>query len=280
MRVSQRQNISGTWTTGYYGYDGFGTTRQLLDGAGVVTDTFAFDGFGNLVARTGTTPNQYLYRGEALDAGTGMYYLRARWYRPGLGRFVNLDTVESKPGHFPGIEIPVHLYSYTSGNPIKFFDPDGHVETAIAQGFSTQFIQAFLRGVVATMAACDAAKNDPFCRELNSGKIQAQGTVFGQGNEGTGQSWKWSQEIPPTAFQGVLGLNEIWAKLTGGQQKKLNRAFSAAIKWVIERPPIGYPKPGPPSFYADPNIRGRKAGPKDADRIDIEIWHGIAFKHP
>jgi RHS repeat-associated protein len=148
--VSQRQNISGTWTTSYYGYDGFGSTRQLLDGAGVVTDTFAYDGFGNLVARTGTTPNQYLYRGEALDAGTGMYYLRARWYRPGVGRFLTIDKYErdllssgpqrlakqvSKSGALKLVQqffeayrfdsMCSSLYCYSYGDPIGFIDPSG-----------------------------------------------------------------------------------------------------------------------------------------------------------
>jgi RHS repeat-associated protein len=85
-------------------------------------DTFAFDGFGNLVARTGTTPNQYLYRGEALDAGTGMYYLRARWYRPALGRFLTIDKVETlifntsrycQCGRPASVEMPGGYQAYT-----------------------------------------------------------------------------------------------------------------------------------------------------------------------
>jgi RHS repeat-associated protein len=134
MRVSQRQNIAGTWTTSYYGYDGFGTTRQLLDAAGVVTDTFAFDGFGNLVARTGTTPNQYLYRGEALDAGTGMYYLRARWYRPGLGRFLTQDKYEGEDvtkcdcrtlSGKSSLAGTLSAYGYANQNPVNLSDPTG-----------------------------------------------------------------------------------------------------------------------------------------------------------
>jgi RHS repeat-associated protein len=130
MRVSQRQNISGTWTTSYYGYDGFLSTRQLLDGAGVVTATFAFDGFANLVARTGTTPNQYLYRGEALDAGTGMYYLRARWYRPGVGRFLTEDLYEGDIWQPSSL----HLYGYAEADPIKGSDPSGFARNTVGIG--------------------------------------------------------------------------------------------------------------------------------------------------
>jgi RHS repeat-associated protein len=101
----------------------------LLDGAGVVTDTFAYEGFGNLVARTGTTPNQYLYRAEALDAGTGMYCLRARWSRPVVGRFSNKDPLE---GQF---EEPLseNQFLYAEADPIQKLDPTGEA----ARIFST-----------------------------------------------------------------------------------------------------------------------------------------------
>ncbi len=141
MRVSQRQNISGTWTTSYYGYDGFGSTRQLLDGAGVVTDTFAFDGFGNLVARTGTTPNQYLYRGEALDAGTGMYYLRARWYRPGLGRFLTEDSFEGVTDQPESL----NKYAFANVNPIDLMDPTGFSAVEKSVAFQTILRNSFFR---------------------------------------------------------------------------------------------------------------------------------------
>jgi YD repeat-containing protein len=38
----------------------------------------AYDVFGNLIQRTGTTPNLYLYAGEQYDPDIGYIYLRAR----------------------------------------------------------------------------------------------------------------------------------------------------------------------------------------------------------
>ena len=73
----------------YYGYDGQGSVRFLMDattGAGM-TDSYDYDGYGMLLADTGTTVNNYRYTGQQWDPDLGMYYLRARYYKPNLGRF-------------------------------------------------------------------------------------------------------------------------------------------------------------------------------------------------
>ena len=51
-------------STYFYGYDGHGSVRFLTDALGQITDTYDYDAFGNLISRTGTTSNDYLYTGE------------------------------------------------------------------------------------------------------------------------------------------------------------------------------------------------------------------------
>src|SRR5258708_4142407 len=46
------------------------------------TVTYDYDAFGNKINSTGTTPNNFLYRGEFFDSDLGLYYLRARYYNP------------------------------------------------------------------------------------------------------------------------------------------------------------------------------------------------------
>lgn len=62
--VSQNRLINGIWTASFYGTDGHGSVRMLTDSDGVVTDTYDYDAFGNLVSSFGSTPNNYLYSGE------------------------------------------------------------------------------------------------------------------------------------------------------------------------------------------------------------------------
>jgi RHS repeat-associated protein len=64
--------------------------RQLTNSSGAITDTYDYDAFGNLLNKTGTTPNNYLYRSEQFDPDLGLYYLRARYINPLTGRFVGL----------------------------------------------------------------------------------------------------------------------------------------------------------------------------------------------
>ena len=82
QRISENQVISNTWTPSFYGYDGAGSVRQLTSTAGAITDSYDYDAFGNKINSTGTTPNNYLYRGEQFDSDLGLYYLRARYYNP------------------------------------------------------------------------------------------------------------------------------------------------------------------------------------------------------
>jgi len=50
-------------------------TSAVDNAAGAVTDTYEYDAFGNKINSTGTTPNNYLYRGEQYDSDLGLYYL-------------------------------------------------------------------------------------------------------------------------------------------------------------------------------------------------------------
>ena len=52
----------------FYQSDGHGSVRLLTNASGAITDAYDYDAFGNLLYRSGTTPNDYLYSGEQFDA--------------------------------------------------------------------------------------------------------------------------------------------------------------------------------------------------------------------
>jgi hypothetical protein len=55
--------------------DNQGTTRDLVDNSGTVTNHFTYDSFGNLKSGS-TTATRYLYTGRERDAATGLQYNR------------------------------------------------------------------------------------------------------------------------------------------------------------------------------------------------------------
>lgn len=105
----------------YYGYDGQGSVRMLVNG-NTVEDTYDYDGYGNLIVSTGTDNNNYRYEGQQWDPNLGLYYLRARYYDPKLGRFWTGDTDEGDQED----PLSLHKYLYCAANPINRIDPTGH----------------------------------------------------------------------------------------------------------------------------------------------------------
>ncbi|TBW58858.1 tandem-95 repeat protein [Marinobacter halodurans] len=108
--------------TAYYLYDGHGSTRALADESSTVTDTYHYDAFGVELASTGDTENDYRYTGEQRDAGLEQYYLRARYYDQGVGRFTQMDTWMGRNVD----PVTLHKYMYAGGNPINNIDPSGN----------------------------------------------------------------------------------------------------------------------------------------------------------
>jgi RHS repeat-associated protein len=117
--ISQRQSNGAT---SFYGYDGNGNTRFLTSSNGSVSDTYAYDAFGTLLASTGTTTNNYLYTGEQYDPNLSFYYLRARYMNPATGRFWTRDSFEGRTQDPQSL----HKYLYVKSDPINLTDPSGN----------------------------------------------------------------------------------------------------------------------------------------------------------
>ncbi|MBI9100648.1 MAG: hypothetical protein JEY91_19405, partial [Spirochaetaceae bacterium] len=71
--------------------------------------------FGEETGESGFQDRDGFYTGKKIDRDTGLYYFNARWYDPGLGRFITEDPV--KDG--------VNWFSYVGNNPLRYVDPTG-----------------------------------------------------------------------------------------------------------------------------------------------------------
>jgi RHS repeat-associated protein len=98
--------------------DSLGTVRDLVDNNGAVANHITYDSYGNIIAQTHpASTTRFLYAGRELDASTGLYYDRSRYYDPELGRFLSED-----PTRFLG---GTNLYRYVHNNPVSRRDPFG-----------------------------------------------------------------------------------------------------------------------------------------------------------
>ena len=162
--INERQVISNTLMTSFYGYDGHGSVRFMTDATGAVTDTYDYDVFGNLLTHTGTTPNNYLFAGEQFDPVLGIYYNRARYYDQRQGRFWTMDTYEGR-AQDPST---LHKYTYTANQPVNYLDHSGH-EFDLGSTLEALQIQAtlFVQNTAVRFAAAFAAGGTAVGRFFN-----------------------------------------------------------------------------------------------------------------
>ena len=106
----------GNWY--FYLTDGLGSVRGLADASGAVVQTYAYDSFGRVVEQTGNVPNPFLFTSREFDAESGLYFYRARYLDPQIGRFLQED-----PLHITSSDL--NLYGYVGNDPINLTDPMG-----------------------------------------------------------------------------------------------------------------------------------------------------------
>jgi RHS repeat-associated protein len=107
----------------FYHFDGLGSVVDLTQDSGASSAHFAYDAWGEPTEGENALAgrNRFRFTGEELDADTGLYYLRARWYDPSVGRFINRDPssgIITNP-------LSQNRYSYVTNNPANRVDPVG-----------------------------------------------------------------------------------------------------------------------------------------------------------
>jgi RHS repeat-associated protein len=105
-------------TTSFYQADGLGSVTSLSNGAGALAQTYSFDSFGKQTASSGSLINPFRYTGRESDSETGLYFYRARYYDPQIGRFISEDPIRPARGG-------PNFYWYAGNSPTDFIDPLG-----------------------------------------------------------------------------------------------------------------------------------------------------------
>ena len=112
-------------TTNTYHRDALGSISEVTTASGSLIERYAYDVYGmpnifnsiNSALVSSANGNPYLFTGREFDMESGDYYYRARIYKPGIGRFLQMDPA----GYVDGM----NLYVYVRNDPVSRTDPNG-----------------------------------------------------------------------------------------------------------------------------------------------------------
>jgi RHS repeat-associated protein len=104
--------------------DPLGSTLALADASGTVKTQYTYEPFGATTVSGTPSTSAAQYTGRENDTG-GLYYYRARFYHPGLQRFISED-----PSGFAAGD--PNLYAYTFNAPTRYRDPSGRFAVPLA----------------------------------------------------------------------------------------------------------------------------------------------------
>lgn len=109
--VVLQMNAAGALT--YLHDDHLGSIIAQSNPSGVVGNKYNYSPYGEATL-TGTT---FGYTAQRWDSEIGLYHYKARYYHPGIGRFLQPDPV--------GYGAGMNLYAYVKSDPLNHTDPDG-----------------------------------------------------------------------------------------------------------------------------------------------------------
>jgi RHS repeat-associated protein len=125
--ILARMDSSGD--VAWYLTDHLGSVRDLADPGGNVIDHITYDSFGSVLSESVPAEgDRFKFTGRELDSETGLYYYRARYYDPAMGRFLSEDPIGFQGGD-------ANIYRYVGNGPTAACDPTGLAASGAIPGF-------------------------------------------------------------------------------------------------------------------------------------------------
>ena len=104
----------------FYLFDVLGSTRNLAGNTGVITATYLYDAWGNVLQST-SSASSFQYKGQQgyyFDPDLATCYVRSRILDTASGRFISRDPLGLRGGG-------INLYGYVLNRPVISTDPSG-----------------------------------------------------------------------------------------------------------------------------------------------------------
>lgn len=126
------QGIAPTQGSYFFLKDALGSITDITNSSGSIIQKYGYSAFGKLLkvkdgngADISANPLMQImhtFTGREYDKETGLYFYRARYYDPEVGRFIQTDP---HPGNLSNPLTYINKYIYVLNNPINATDPLG-----------------------------------------------------------------------------------------------------------------------------------------------------------
>ncbi len=138
---------TGTVPEYYYHFDGLGSVTDLSNSSGAQVEHYYYNPFGKtkiynasgVKLSDSAYGNYYRFTARQWDSESQLYFYRARYYDPNVGRFLQADPVGYSAGD-------TNLYRYCGNNGINLVDPrglEGSKKTGRTGSMSYTFMRIF-----------------------------------------------------------------------------------------------------------------------------------------
>jgi RHS repeat-associated protein len=144
LRMDKNEN--GVMVHYYFHTNAINSTTAVTDQNGNIIERYSYDIYGMPIIKNANGDvisqsaigNEYMFHGRRYDKETNLYYFRARYYDPIMGRFLSVDPM--------GYKDSMNLYQAFNMNPINFIDPWGLAIINLFIGFEMNKANAYKVG--------------------------------------------------------------------------------------------------------------------------------------
>jgi len=243
----------------FYLFDGLGSVSDLMRPDGAIQAAYKYDAWGESRGGIGGSANPFGFTGHERDE-TGLYYFKARFYDPDVGRFLSEDPADGDFANPPSL----HKYLYAYGNPTVYIDPDGRISLLKdVQGFLGQ-AKEFVFDLAGSLGKAEPGTVSGAIKQqlaqqagITAGGLGVLGDIVGVANFATNLAV--TSFFPDTTFgdQAVAELDETFAgiekavkvisedpgglalKLVDGAVEKVTAAASGDTRAIAETTAFG-----------------------------------------